>query len=331
MKKIWTIAGFCVAFLPELSFAQIEENSGEISLYASVCENITNGESKSSARVRATDKASFKAVEEIPELGNFRAAMPSHEFNLKIYQLVDNHIEDIKINVIDQTKDRVCVEVNAFLASDSIDEVFGPDTQAATDKNLQTLDVEQDALIDDVNITIPPKPEITINEHIAYDSQTPADTMPVPVTQPEQSFQPSNQTTVYVDKTEFYNNTSTNGFFAHIEKEILQKEGLKAISKLNNPDYILKTKVLKAKIDNINSETGRMQIVIALELTDTSNSKTTTEHQNRFILFNTGEDTQAIASDLTKKLMSTGIAKLLPLIKSKENVEKATGAIITPH
>ena len=47
---------------------------------------------------------------------------------------------------------------------------------------------------------------------------------------------------------------------------------------------------------NINAETSRLHIVVGLELTDPSNSEITTEHQNRFILFNASEDALSRAS-----------------------------------
>ena len=320
------------------ALAQNGDNQSEISIFATTCEKIINGESKSSARVRASDKASFKAVEEIPELSKYRAILDAHNFNLKVYRLVDNYIEDIKITVINQNDSQVCVEVSAYLQPSSIKEVFSEEDKMLDPiPELQdelSLDIEEDAIDDKIDITIPPKPDITINEQIAYEDVnslsehnitaniTKQDNISLP--------QKDNKSSVFIDKTEFYNDTSTNGFFGYMEREVLKKDDIKVIAQLDNPDYILKAKVLKAKIDNINSETGRLQIVIALELTDTASSKTVTEHQNRFILFNSTDNTQDVAMNLTKDLIATGIAKLLPQIKNK-NSANISGSIITPN
>ncbi len=320
------------------SQAQQVDNYGEISIFATTCEKIINGESKSSARVRASDKASFKAVEEIPELSRYRSILDTHNFNLKVYRLVDNYIDDVKINVINQDDKQVCVEVSAYLQPSSIKEVFSEEDKIIDPiPELQDevfLDIEEDAIDDKIGITIPPKPDITINKQIAYEEASSLSEHNVTANTTKQENislpQKDNKTSVFIDKTEFYNNTSTNGFFSHIEQELLKKEGVKAIAKLNNPDYILKAKVLKAKIDNINSETGRLQIVVALELTDTASSKTITEHQNRFVLFNTTDNAQDVATDLTKTMISTGISKLLPHIKNKDLVD-ISGSIITPN
>ena len=84
--KFVKLAFFIALSLAKPLFAQVDESSDEINIFANVCEQISSGESKSSARLRASDKASFKAVEEIPELKRFREYLDPHQFNLKIYQ-----------------------------------------------------------------------------------------------------------------------------------------------------------------------------------------------------------------------------------------------------
>ena len=135
---------------------------------------------------------------------------------------------------------------------------------------------------------------------------------------------------MFIDKTLFYNDTSTNGFFAHLEQEVLKKGDVEIQAKFDNPNYILKTKVLKAKVDNINSETGRLHIVVSIEITDTSNSETTTEHQNRFVLFSTSDDVQVKAAELVKNLLSEGMARILPKIKLSEETFVKNNMITPP-
>lgn len=309
------VLGYIAAVLsiPVSAFAQIGDSSDEIDVFASVCERMINGESKASARVRAADKASFKAVEEIPELNDYRQKMDTHNFNLKVYRLVDNYLEDVRLTTISQDQQQVCIEVNAYLSQASIAEVFNEP---------ESLEVETE-VADDVNITVPPKPEIVINQEIAYEDE------PVAVFEEEQPVNQIPETVVFIDKTEFYNGTSTDGFFAYIEQKLKEKDGIKAAASMNNPDYVLKAKVLKAKVDAINSQTGRLQVVVALELTNTETSEKVTEHQNRFILFNNADDAQKTAADLTKKLLGEGIAKLLPKIKTSERDK--SDSMITPN
>ena len=87
-------------------------------MFATVCEKISQGESKSSARLRASDKASFKAVEEIPELREFRQYLDPHQFNLKIYKLIDNYFEDMNV-ITTKTIERL-----ATLANISLDDSY---------------------------------------------------------------------------------------------------------------------------------------------------------------------------------------------------------------
>ena len=309
------VLGYIAAVLsiPVSAFAQIGDSSDEIDVFASVCERMINGESKASARVRAADKASFKAVEEIPELNDYRQKMDTHNFNLKVYRLVDNYLEDVRLTTVSQDQQQVCIEVNAYLSQASIAEVFNEP---------ESLEVEAE-VADDVNITVPPKPEIVINQEIAYEDE------PVAALEEEQPVNQIPETVVFIDKTEFYNGTSTDGFFAYIEQKLKEKDGIKAAASMNNPDYVLKAKVLKAKVDAINSQTGRLQVVVALELTNTETSEKVTEHQNRFILFNNADDAQKTAADLTKKLLGEGIAKLLPKIKTSERDK--SDSMITPN
>ena len=333
--QLFKIVLILALVLAKNSIAQVEENSGEIDVFAKVCENLSPSESRASARLRATDKASFKAVEEIPELREFRQYLDPHQFNLHIYKLIDNYFEDMAINVLSQDNEKVCVEVSGYIRTSSINEVFSDITDIQDSDT--TLVVETENVEENVNIVIPPKPEINISKEIAYDYSDDEiveeyiieDENITPPTPTLPKAEKNNGVSVFIDRTMFYNDTSTNGFFAHLEQELLKAGKLNIQAKFDNPKYILRTKVLKAKVDNINSETGRLQIVVSVELTDTSNSETTTEHQNRFILFNTSEDAQAKAAELTKNLLADGVAKILPQIK-KANDILLKNNIITP-
>ena len=340
MKLFIYIILFVFSIIPVDAFAQID-GGNEISVFAETCERIINNESKASARVRASDKASFLAVENIPELSDYKQRLDSHNFNLKIYKLVDNYLEDVKITVTQQNSNKVCVELSAYLPSTSINEIFVED-DVATDNSNEISDteseVEDEFALDiervekEAKISIPPKPEIVINEDIAYkeDESTIEKANSDNVEKDNvQSNDDANLTKIYVDRTEFYNGESTTGFFPALEKELSAKSGIQVMSTKNNPDYILKTKILKARVDNVNSETGRLQVIVSIDLIDTETDKTITEHQNRFILFNLSEDSQKEAANLAKKLFAEGIAKLLPKIKT-QNLQSVK-SIITPN
>lgn len=313
--------------LPSAVWGQMQA----ISVNAAVCEKIINGESRASARVRATDKASFKAVEDLPDLSSYRTKLDTHGFNLKVYRLVDNYLENVKISTVSQDNGQICVEVSAELPATAVAEVFEtngePEPEAIpdiTEAEEMVLELE-DEVDENVSIAIPPKPEIVINKEISY-----AEDKEVRPLSPQPAAETPEKTIVFIDKTRFYNGSDTSGFFSALEQVVLQKRGFKAAAVLNSPDYILKTKVLKAKVDNVNSETSRLQIVAALELIDTKTSAVQTEHQNRFVLFNSSDDAQKVAANLTRKLLSAGAEKLLSKAKGDAGQDK-NGAVITPN
>ncbi len=298
--------------LTSQALAQVEENAGEIAVFADVCENLINDESKASARLRATDKASFKAVENITELREYKDSLPSPDFNMRVYKLVDNYLEDLKIVITSQDDKKVCVEVSGYLPTSAVDEVFG----------LVSADEVQ-------VLKLPPKPDITINEQIAYDEPEEEEIEPLAIVEdePKPHKAEENKVRLLISDTEFYNGSSTNGFFPYLKGLFDTDKKLEVLPVSDNPDYILKTKVLKAKVDNINSETSRLQIVVTVDFTDTKTDKTSTEHKNRFVLFNSTENAQEVASNLTKKLLAEGIEKFRPLIAKSTS----SGAIITPQ
>ena len=72
-----------------------------------------------------------------------------------------------------------------------------------------------------------------------------------------------------------------------------------------------------------------MQMVVALELIRTTDSSTLTEHQNRFMLFESTENEQSVAVSLLKKLLRKAAGQILPKIKAKPE-SYIHSSIITP-
>ena len=332
MRRFGFILGM-ILMNSAVAMAQME--TADVAVEADVCERIVADEGRSSARERASDKAAFKAIEDIPLLNEYKSRLSNHKFNLKVYRLIDNYLEDMKISVINQNNQEVCVRVNAYLSKEAIQKVFDePDEKTGNDMVLEveTSNVNEDSL------SIPPRPQIIINKDIAYTDTDEVEN--VIAAMPEVAVDDgsnagkeamnSDETTVFVDKTEFYDGTETNGFFKIIAQALSEKTGIKVIAEKDNPDYILKTKILKAKVDDINAETGRLQMVTAISLVNAATSDIYTEHQNRFVLFNQAEETaQKAASKLAKGLFEELTERVLPKIATKGNKETAT--VITPR
>ena len=90
--------------------------------------------------------------------------------------------------------------------------------------------------------------------------------------------------------------------------------------------YTVKTRVLRAKVDPINQQTSRLQMVIAAEL-EQPGKEAVVEHQNRFVLFDDKDDEQTVAANLMRKLLLQATRTVLKKVKTKQS---RSDAIITP-
>lgn len=310
----------------------IDENT--ISVYAKACEPARPGEARSGARVRAADKASFKAVENITALSDARAQLQPHDFNVLVYHLVDNYLEDMAVRTVEQNDERICVEVTGYLSPQNIEEArkqqasksaAAPENEEKTAEEPETapaLDLESDpeSLPEPVS-ELPPKPQPKIRQEIAYETAAPLS---------DEDAAAEGKIIVFVERTQFYNGSETGGFYADIRQVLSENPEIKTTTSKTGADYILKTKVLRARVDPINKQTNRLQMVVQLELINTANGESVTEHQNRFILFQSNDDEQKVASSLMQKLLNKGCRQLLPKIKSVRSGGIGSGAIITP-
>lgn len=103
-----------------------------------------------------------------------------------------------------------------------------------------------------------------------------------------------------------------------------ERNGVKVTLDKSQAAYTLKTRVLRAKVDPLNQQTSRLQMVIAAEL-EQPGREPVVEHQNRFILFDDKDDEQAVAANLTRKLLLQASRTVLKKIKLPQSE-----AIITP-
>lgn len=321
--------------LPVLSQAQENIIDDEtISVYAKACEPLRTGEARSGARVRATDKAGFKSVENISALSDIRSQTEPHDFNVLVYNLVDNYLEDMAVRTLEQSNEQICVEVTGYLSPANIDKAYqalrekqkqqAEENRSDTIDDFQALEIESDDLPEAVT-ALPPKPQPKIRDEIAYETAANETAAPTAETVAD------NKTAVFVERTKFYNGSDTGVFFDNIKKALGENPEIKATTSKTGVDYVLNTKVLRARVDPINQKTNRLQMVVQLELIETETGTAITEHQNRFILFESSEDEQKVATGLMQKLLEKGCRRLLPKIKTPQSAEqRRNNAVITP-
>lgn len=335
MRKILLTYLLLFYAAPLLAAELNDEEEGVKSVYAIVCENLRNGEPKSSARMRATDKASFKALENLSDLSDYRDKYDAHDYNVLVYNLVDNYLEDLAVRTLAQDNEKICVEVTGYLSTQNIARAVSELSAKQEAKYPDQLVVEQAALTEPSPTALPPKPELKISEDIAVEKILEEEkTLPQkqiasdPISQARAAVD-DGKTKVFIEQTKFYNDTATNAFHSVLAQALQENQVLAITNSLSNADYVVKTKVLRAKVDPLNSQTNRLQMVVSIELINTADASSIQEHQNRFILFESSENEQTVAASLLKKLLRKAGQQIAPKVKPKANVQ-ATNSIITP-
>ena len=142
-----------------------------------------------------------------------------------------------------------------------------------------------------------------------------------------------NRGLIYIAPTEFFDKTTSDAH-AQVLREMFENDNDYLITdKKDLADYIIKTKVLRAKVDPINSSTNRLQMVVSVEAEFPDEKASAIEHQNRFVLFNSGENEQEVAAKLLKKLFAAAGEKIKDKVNQAERrrrPDKALPEIITP-
>lgn len=274
-------------------------------IYGKACEKFKNGEPKSSARVRVIDKASYAAVDSLSLLDDFRAVADPQDYNIVVYNLVDNAVEDLSVRTLKQDDTDICVEVTGYVSKKNV--------QLA----LKDAESKEETIAEEENNT---------EEQTVSKAEKPTE-FPIGTAK-----NPDGKISLWIEPTEFYNNTSSDKFAEFIAKEF--EGGDIVISRQKeNADYIIQSNVLRAKVDPINSDTSRLQMIVAVELRDADGNRISTQHQNRFVLFSAEEDEQEVAFRLMKKLFENACERILQkirIIEPKDNDNRLFEPIITP-
>lgn len=288
-----------------------------ISVFGSGCEVIKPNEAKSSVRVRVTDKASFTGVSGLTQLSNVKRDFNEHDFNVLVYSLVDEALEDMSVKTTKQDDTNICVEVTGFIR---------PETLLAA---IQKSEDERNATKESSN-----KPEEKIEDVVAVvPKEAPAIEKDIPQKVEHENNVMDKKSFVFIPPTHFFNNTQSEKHAEVIREQFSGNDYFYITDKKELADYIVRTKVLRAKVDPVNSNTNRMQMVIAVELQVMENGNTSTEHQNRFVLFSSEEDEQEVANKLMTKLFEKASEQTINQIEQAErrkNRGPAIPKIITP-
>lgn len=337
---------FCAA---NFAFAEplLSADDGKtIPINGTACERFNASEAKSTVRVRVTDKASFLAVSAVDEVSSFREDMNEHDYNVLVYGLVDNAIEDMIVKTTKQNDEELCVMVSGYISLDNILKAvadFPQNSPQQTQQQETMTDIVKEVntsyseLPDQPSSVIPPSDEDVIEKHKApvTDAQETLSTGTVEKTTSEDklAITDDKRGLVYIAPAEFFDKTTSDVHAKTLKDMFENDDGYFVTDKKDLADYIIKAKVLRAKVDAINSSTKRLQMVISVEVEFPDEKASAVEHQNRFVLFNSSENEQEVAFKLLKKLLSSAGEKIKEKVDQAERrrrPDKAFPDIITP-
>ena len=321
----WVLA-LLLVFTSSATAEVVSMDNNALSLFGSGCENIQDDESNATIRLKATDKACYNAVNSLKEIINIKDSFSDHDFNVMIYNIVDEYIEDLSIKTVKQDSSEICVEVSGYVTTENIGKAI--DNTIKTPEDIVKKNTEDKKQVFEVNVEtkdsvrelVPEIKEIADNEPLAESINYTKNNEERTIEKNSKEFLqiPSDNaaindnpniivlSTIFVKPTEFYNNTQSDSHSKILKNILSQSEHIKIVNLENEANFVVTPKVLKAKVEPLNSETSRMQMVVAIDTFDVNKNSTTTEHQNKFVLFNTEDDEQAVAKTLLSQLFEIG-------------------------
>ena len=310
---------FCKSVLCSLSFwlsacplalAQTTDYASEQSeevniLNASACERVKSQETVASIRLRATDKATFNAVKSLNYLSSVHDKFSDHDFNVLIYKIVDNYVEDLSVKTTQQNEQKICVEISGYVSTDNIllalaeVEAEHNTDNFSTENSAENSSIETDFVTDESNISVETSDDSSDAKNLIEDDFDTINNTPASVTT-----DPDTETLLFIAPLEFYNNTSSSEYVKILNRLFDQNAYFQLTEDRAKADLVIYSKVLRAKVDAINSNTNRLQMVVSVEVKNLADDSSYIEHQNRFILFKSSEDEQKVAAGLMQKLLT---------------------------
>ena len=120
LKNFLLIALVLISAQMLMSDVGATENDNLLPVYGNACEKIKKNEPKSSTRVRVTDRASYAAAENIPEIQSFKNKLSDHDFSVLVYNIVDNYLEAISVKTLVEDGREMCVEVSGGIRAENL-------------------------------------------------------------------------------------------------------------------------------------------------------------------------------------------------------------------
>ena len=325
MKRLFSTA-LCLSLITFSAVAEVTDTESDtLRIFGSACEEIKAGIQSATTRMKATDKACYNAVSSHPEIVNIKSSFDDHDYNVMIYNIVDQHIEDLTTKTIKQDDAQICIEVAGYITPENIgkaiDDTIKIQTSADEDNSEDTETGSDVTTTESTDLEDQQSKDIvaSIDDAFADEATIISETSSITENINNNKSQVVVLSTIFVKPTEFYNNTLSATHSRVLKNILSQNENIHIVSNESEANFIITPKVLKAKIEPINSETSKMHMVIAIDMMDCNQNNTLTEHQSKMIMFNNSDDEQVIAKDLLKQLFEQGSASILKLSDKSNN------------
>ena len=285
MRLIFTLFVSVVAAFD--AFAQDAEKAA-IRLSATACEELLAGESRAGAQIRAADKASFNSVKKLNQLTQATSELNDHDVNILVYRLVDEYVEDLSVATLPDENAKVCVQIEGWL------------------KPIDIKRVVEDFYAEKSKTSVTP---FELMEEIADESVR------------EISLEPKNPqelSLVYIGDVVFFNGATFPKLSDYLKNMYADNPYFYLTDDAEIADYVIRPKVITAKVDMTEQGQKRLHMVVVLE-TMARGVLFAEQSQNRFVLFDASENQQNIANQMLQKLMEQAGRALLSKIEHNES------------
>lgn len=270
-------------------FSSKAQEAESLEIRANACEKAIESESSSSTRIRAIDKAVFLGLKNLSVFDQDKEKMDDYDLNVMIYRILDEYVEDLSSKVTKSNEDKVCVEIQGYVNLSKINVV-----REEFKKNIQNNGANNQDVFDIVQ---------NVNEEI--------------------KFSPKNVeelALVYVDDLAYYNGAKSKKYANFLKQKIQNNSYYYLTEEKELADYVISPKILKAKVDLLDKDHKRLQMVLVIEVSGITQDALPIT-QNRFLLFSADESEQQIADRLIKKLLEGAGSEAVRQIEIKETAK----------
>ena len=295
MKNI----GLCMALiLLSTSVLAQSRTDSDIKVEGNACEEQKNNETQASLRARVTDKASFVGVESLPQVVKYKNNLNQHDFNVMVYSLIDEFLEEISVQTISEDDGKICVSVSGNIKSYNLEDGIANFLKDRKEEN--PTDAVIETVIDENNM----QSQLKADEKEPEAPKVSAEDMGL----------------VYIAPTEFYNGAMSENHSRLIKHQLGKSAYFFITDDKSIADYLIYPKVSKAKIEKVGKDSSRLQLEVSFVLKSADEMEIFKDGQSRVTVFDNSQSEQKEAQNLLKNMFAKSGRLMLAKL---ENMQKA--------